>query len=115
MASISQVTADRAKAIERLVLAEDRKTSQWLRASPFATCLCIAVASTEATWRVQALLPDKEVVQLGYYVRSSKTGSKLFNPSKPLYLKSEVMCGLPIRFVATVEQINPILWVIFKS
>lgn len=111
MTSISQVAAERARSVERLAFGEDQKTSQWIHAAPYRACFCIAISVTEATWRIQGLLPSGAVIQLAYYRRSSSSGSSVFNPNKPRYIKEEVMCGLPIRFVSTVEQPNSETWV----
>ncbi|QDV85476.1 hypothetical protein TBK1r_44900 [Stieleria magnilauensis] len=113
VASISQVTADRAKAIEKLVL-EDGTTSQWLHAATFETCFCIAVRSEHASWKIEGLLPDQQVVTLSHYRRTS-SGSRVFKTGTPRYITKNVMCGLPIRFISSVPQPDPSIWVVFKS
>ena len=113
MASISHVTADRAKAIEKLVL-EGGMTSQWLHAAPFETCFCIAVRSEHASWKIEGQLPDNEIVTLSHY-RKTSSGSRVFKSGTPRYITKNVMCGLPIRFVSSVIQSDPLVWVIFKS
>ena len=113
MASVSHVTADRAKSIERLVL-EEGTTSQWLNVGPYLTCFCIAVECKPASWKIEGLLPDGEVVTLSHY-RKTSSGSRVFDPGTPRFITKKVMCGLPIRFVSSVVQPNPVVWVIFKS
>lgn len=113
MASVSHVTADRAKAIEKLVL-EGGTTSQWLNAAPYLSCFCLAVRSKPASWKIEGLLPDQEIVTLSHY-RKTSNGSRVFDTGTPRYITKKVMCGLPIRFVSSVVQPDPVVWVIFKS
>ncbi len=113
MASISHVTADRAKAIEKLVLA-DGTTSQWLHAAPYETCFCIAVRSEHASWKIEGLLPDSEVVTLSHY-RKTSSGSRVFKSGTPRYITKNAMCGSSIRFLSSGRQSAPGGWVIFQS
>ncbi len=113
MASISQVSADRAKNIVRLELVGGT-TSQWLNAAPFATCFCISVVSGPSSWRVEGQLPDGELITLAHY-RLSSGQSTVFRTGTPRYITNNVMCGLPIRFVSSEPQVGDKLWVLFKS
>jgi hypothetical protein len=114
MSSITQIAAEKANAIEQLTFDEELKTSQWLRAAPFETVFCVAVKARTATWKVEGLLPDGTIIPLACY-RREECSSRIFQPEKNRYIKEEVMCGIPIRFVSTVPQPDSQLWVIFKS
>lgn len=109
MGSISKVTADRAKRVERLVLSDDT-TSQWLDAACFRSCFCAATVATPAEWIIEGLLPDGQTVELGNYELNN-----LFDPDKPRYITVNAMCGLSIRFKSSVPQVGSQLWVILKS
>ncbi len=113
MASVSHVTADRANAVEKLIL-DGGTTSQWINAGPYLSCFCIADQCNPASWKIEALLPDQHIVTLSHY-RKTASGSRLFDPGTPRYITKKVMCGLPIRFVSSVIQPDPLIWVIFKS
>jgi hypothetical protein len=113
VASIIQVAIDRAKGCEQLVL-HGGTTSQWINASRFETCFCIAIRSEPASWKIEGLLPENQSVTLSHYRRTS-SGSRVFRPGKPRYITKNAMCGMPIRFVSSVVQPDPLIWVIFKS
>ena len=108
MGSISQVTNDRARHVEQLRF-DDGKTSQWLHASPYRSCFCIAKQAVASTWLIEGLLPDGQQIELGSYDTS------LFDPPSPRYITVNAMCGLPIRFVAATSQPNSQLWIVFKA
>ena len=114
MPSINQVAAERARAVERLVFEADLKTSQWIHASPYQSVFCIAVKAKTATWKIEGQLPNGTVIPLGCY-RREECHSRIFNPKNNRYIKEEVMCGLPIRFVSTVEQPDSELWVVMQA
>jgi hypothetical protein len=109
MGSIAKITADRARTTESLQLA-DGLVSQWLSVGEYRSCFCVAKQSTASAWAIQGLLPDRQIIELGSYDFNT-----LFKPSMPRYITVNAMCGLPIRFVSSVLQTNPKLWVIFKS
>ncbi|MEL7499042.1 MAG: hypothetical protein AAFN77_15650 [Planctomycetota bacterium] len=85
-------------------------TSQWLGVAAMRSAFCIALNSTPASWTIEAQLPDGGVVTVGQY-----NSGTLFNPTTPRYITVNAMCGLPIRFVSSVSQSDPNLWVICKS
>lgn len=85
-------------------------TSQWLDAATFRSAFCMATASTAAEWAIEAQLPSGQAIQVATY-----DAGNLFAPTMPRYITTNAMCGLPIRFVSSVAQANPELWVIFKS
>jgi hypothetical protein len=114
MTSINQVAAERARAVEQLIFGEDLKTSQWIHAAPYQSVFCIGVKAKTATWKIEGLLPNGVVIPLGCY-RREKCHSRIFHPNKNRYIKEEVMCGLPIRFVSTVEQPDSELWVVMQA
>jgi len=88
----------------------DGTTSQWLDAVAMRSAFCIAMASAPAVWTIEVLLPSGDTKQVGNY-----TSGNLFNPTMPRYITVNAMCGLPIRFVSSVDQSASSLWVVFKS
>lgn len=109
MGPIAKVTVDRARSVQPLGLA-DGLHSQWLSVGEFRSCFCIATQSTPSVWAIEGLLPDGQVIELGSYDLNM-----LFKPDMPRYITVNAMCGLPIRFVSSVLQVNSKLWVILKS
>ncbi len=110
MGSIHQVTADRATLVERLKL-DQGTTSQWLNAANFRSCFCASTQPTNSAWVIEGLLPSNETIQLANY-----NNGDLFAFTNPRYITVNAMCGLPIRFVATVAQ--PVIrdcFVVLKS
>lgn len=85
-------------------------TSQWLDAATFRSVFCAATSGTMAAWTVEVQLPSGEAVVVGEY-----DAGNLFTPQTPRYITINAMCGLPLRFVSSVPQVNPNLWAIFKS
>ena len=99
MASVSHVTADRAKAIEKLVL-EGGTTSQWLNAAPYLSCFCIAVRSKPASWKIEGLLPDQRSRHAFALPQDIERQSRLRSWHASLHhQESDVRVAHPIRFV----------------
>ena len=96
MASISHVTADRAKSIEKLVLA-DGTTSQWLHAAPYETCFCIAVRSEHASWKIEGQLPDNEIVTLSHYRKTSGVRRKTLHIRFPVLVQLHYYPDPPLK------------------
>lgn len=94
---------------QKLVFANGT-TSQWLDAATFRSVFCIGAAGTAAAWNVEVQLPSGEAMIVGQYDEGS-----LLTPQTPRYITINAMCGLPLRFVSSVPQVNPNMWVIFKS
>jgi len=110
MGSIYQVTADRATLVERLIL-DQGTTSQWLNAASFRSCFCASSQPTNSAWVIEGLLPNNETIQLASY-----SDGDLFAFTNPRYVTVNAMCGLPIRFIATVVQPeNRDCFVVLKS
>jgi hypothetical protein len=108
MASIAKVSVDRARTVQPLRLASGL-VSQWLPVGEYRSCFCIASQSTPSAWSIEGRLPNGDAIELATYE------NELFEPTNPRYVTMKAMCGLPIRFVASTPQVNPLLWVVFKS
>jgi hypothetical protein len=74
--------------------------SQWLSVGEFRSCFCVASQSVPSAWIIEGRLPNGDNVQLASYE------TDLFDPANPRYVTMKAMCGLPIRFVATVQRVS---------
>ncbi len=90
--------------------------SQWLDANGYRSCFCIGQGTVAATWIIQAKLPDESIVDVANYAPDGEPlASLLFKAGSGKYCTTNAMCGLPIRFVASVPQPGAKLWAIFKA
>ncbi len=120
--AIMKITAERSLEICELKLVGGT-TSQWLAAGSMRSAFCIGIGSASLVlWTVEGLLPNDQIVTLADYpltgpiIQDPPPESSLFQPGKPRYISVNAMCGLPIRFVASVAP-SPLfqLWVMLKS
>jgi hypothetical protein len=114
MGSSKRVTTDRTAEAVQLQLSGGT-TSQWLNGANFRSCFCIALQSTGAVWSIEVQLPNGQVAPITTYALGESLLPSLFAVGSNKFVSMSAMCGLPFRFVSSLQQTNHNLWVVLKS
>jgi hypothetical protein len=109
-----RVTTDKTAEAIKLQLSGGT-TSQWLNGANYRSCFCVALQSTAAAWAVEVQLPTGQIAPITTYALDENLVPSLFVVGSNKYVSMSAMCGLPLRFVSSVQQANADLWVVLKS